>query len=422
LGRKVDEELHDVTVYLPDSVSAGRDRDPAETGCRTEALVDRLHAGEPYAIAFGGQGSAWLETLDELVSAAGIEDELVTLLANAELMLEPVARELVVVRPIGFDPLRWARALAAEKQVPGGKQLMSAACSLPGVLLTQVAAMRALIRQGMDFAATPPVAVTGHSQGVLAVEALRAVGARDVELLALAQLIGAAATLVARRRGISLRGDRSPMVSIANADTNRIASLLDEFGKGSLAPTLSVRNGRRSAVVVGTPEQLTRFELYCRRLADAEATERKDKSRGGAVFNPTFEPVRVDVGFHSRQLTDGVELVDEWAAKIGLDAELAHDMAESILVQPVDWVSQVTGLHETDARWILDLGPSDMLTRLTAPVIRGLGMGIVPAATRGGQRNLFTAVTAPEVVGLAFHCRASRSFGRTYRRAAHRHL
>ena len=38
-------------------------------------------------------------------------------------------------------------------------QLMSAACSLPGVLLTQVAAMRALTRQGMDFAATPPVAV-----------------------------------------------------------------------------------------------------------------------------------------------------------------------------------------------------------------------------------------------------------------------
>jgi hypothetical protein len=37
--------------------------------------------------------------------------------------------------------------------------LMSAACSLPGVLLTQVAAMRALTRQGMDFAATPPVAV-----------------------------------------------------------------------------------------------------------------------------------------------------------------------------------------------------------------------------------------------------------------------
>ncbi len=47
------------------------------------------------------------------------------------------------------------RALAAEEPVPGADQLMSAACSLPGVLLSQVAAMRALISQGMDFAAAP---------------------------------------------------------------------------------------------------------------------------------------------------------------------------------------------------------------------------------------------------------------------------
>ncbi len=76
------------------------------------------------------------------------------------------------------------------------------------VLLTQIAAGRALARQGMDLAATPPVAVAGHSQGVLAVEALAANGTKDVQLLALAQLIGAAGTLVARRRGITVLGDR----------------------------------------------------------------------------------------------------------------------------------------------------------------------------------------------------------------------
>ncbi len=387
-----------MTVYVHDSVSAGGDGDRTETRYSTDALADRLNAAEPYAVAFGGQGSAWLETLDELVSSGGIEDELATLLAAADMMLEPVARELLVVRPLGFDPVRWVRALATEERVPGGEQLMSAACSLPGVLLTQVAAMRVLTRQGMDFGATPPVAVAGHSQGVLAVEALRAGGARDVELLALAQLIGAAATMVGRRRGITLLGDRSPMVSVTNADTNRITSLLDEFGKEAVpAPTLSVRNGRRSAVIAGTPEQLKRFELHCQRIADAEATERKSKLRGGTVFNPTFEPVRVDVGFHSPLLADAVKLVDGWAATIGLEAELAHNMAEAILVHPVDWVNQVSGLHEVGARWILDLGPSDILTRLTAPVIRGLGIGIVPAATRGGQRNLFTAGAAPEV-------------------------
>ena len=49
---------------------------------------------------------------------AGIESDLSTLAGEAELLLEPVARELVVVRPIGFEPLRWVRALAAEEPVP----------------------------------------------------------------------------------------------------------------------------------------------------------------------------------------------------------------------------------------------------------------------------------------------------------------
>ncbi|MGZ4529973.1 MAG: hypothetical protein ACXVYA_10150, partial [Mycobacterium sp.] len=204
-----------MTIHEHDRVSADRDgKGPHAAAGETHALVDRLTAGEPYAVAFGGQGSAWLETLEELVSSAGIESDLATLVGEVELLLEPVAKELVVVRPIGFEPLTWVRALAAEDPVPSDKHLTSAAVSIPGVLLTQIAAVRALARQGMDLKATPPVAVAGHSQGVLAVEALKAGGARDAELLALAQLIGAAGTLVARRRGISVLGDRPPMVSV----------------------------------------------------------------------------------------------------------------------------------------------------------------------------------------------------------------
>src|SRR6201993_2665436 len=159
----------------------------AEATQSTHALVDRLTAGEAYAVAFGGQGGAWLETLEELVSSAGIESELATLVGEVDMLLEPVAKELVVVRPIGFEPMRWVRALAAEDPVPSDRHLTSAAVSIPGVLLTQIAAVRALGRQGMDFNGTPPVAVAGHSQGVLAVEAFKALQVgdpRDVELLA----------------------------------------------------------------------------------------------------------------------------------------------------------------------------------------------------------------------------------------------
>ena len=154
-----------MTIYEHDRVSTGRD---GESGTKsTHALVDRLTAGEPHAVAFGGQGGAWLETLEELVSSTGIESELATLAGEAQFLLEPVARELVVVRPIGFEPLRWVRALAAEEAVPSAKQLTSAAVSVPGVLLSQIAAVRALARQGMDLYETPPVAVAGHSQGCL---------------------------------------------------------------------------------------------------------------------------------------------------------------------------------------------------------------------------------------------------------------
>jgi fatty acid synthase, bacteria type len=390
-----------VTIHEHNRVSADRD---GNSPASTHALVDRLTAGEPYAVAFGGQGSAWLETLEELVSSAGIESDLATLVGEVELLLEPVAKELVVVRPIGFQPLAWVRALAAEDPVPSDKHLTSAAVSIPGVLLTQIAAVRALARQGMDLDQTPPVAVAGHSQGVLAVEALKgggqAAGARDVELLALAQLIGAAGTLVARRRGISVLGDRSPMVSVTNADPERISRLLDEFAQDVrtvLPPVLSIRNGRRSVVITGTPEQLSRFELYCRQISEKEEADRKNKIRGGDVFAPVFDPVQVEVGFHTPRLADGIDLVGGWAEKVGMDVALARELAESILVRRVDWVQEVTRINDAGARWILDLGPGDILTRLTAPVIRGLGVGIVPAATRGGQRNLFTVGAVPEV-------------------------
>ncbi|MGA9489123.1 MAG: fatty acid synthase subunit beta domain-containing protein [Mycobacterium sp.] len=388
-----------MTIYEHHRVSADHNG-TAEATHGTHALVDRLTDGEPYAVAFGGQGGAWLETLEDLVSSAGIESELATLVGEVDLLLEPVANELVVVRPIGFEPLRWVRALAAEDPVPSTKQLTSAAVSLPGVLLTQIAAIRTLARQGMDLIKTPPVAVVGHSQGILAVEALKAAGARDIELLAMAQLIGAAGTLVARRRGISVLGDRSPMVSVTNADPERIYRLLEEFAQDVrtvLPPVLSIRNGRRSVVITGTPEQLSRFELYCRQISEKEEADRKNKVRGGDIFAPVFDAVQVEVGFHTPRLADSIDIVGDWAQQVGIDVRLARTMAEAILVQPVDWVDEVIQVHEAGARWILDLGPGDILTRLTAPVIRGLGIGIVPAATRGGQRNLFTVGAVPEV-------------------------
>ena len=392
-----------MTINEHDRVSTGRkgrsnEGSSAQPGAN--ALVDLLNAGEPYAVAFGGQGGRWLENLEELISSAGIESELSEVIGEAALLLEPVARELVGVRPIGFEPMQWVRALAADEPLPTTKQLTTAAISTPGILLTQMAAIRATLRQGLDLYGTPPVVAVGHSQGIAGCESLRTKGTADAELLALLQLIGAAGSLISRRRGMVGRGDKSPMVSVSNVDPARVAELLEDFStdvRTVLPPVLSIRNGRRSVVITGTPEQLSRFELYCSKITEKEEAERKNKLRGGAVFAPLFESVQVEVGFHTPRLSEGVDLVDKWAVKTGIDAARAHEMAESIFVRPIDWVQDIERVHAAGAKWIVDLGPSDTITRVTAPVIRGLGVGIVPAATRVGQRSLFTVGAAPTV-------------------------
>lgn len=108
-----------MTINEHDRVAANGKSDLGRASLSgAHALVDLLNAGEPYAVAFGGQGGGWLESLEELVSSAGIESDLSELVTEAALLLEPVARELVVVRPIGFEPLQWVRALAADEPLP----------------------------------------------------------------------------------------------------------------------------------------------------------------------------------------------------------------------------------------------------------------------------------------------------------------
>ena len=128
------------------------------------------------------------------------------------------------------------------------------------------------------------------------------------------QLMGAAGSLISRRRGMVGRGDKTPMVSVTNVDPDRIAELLEDFWtdvRTVLPPVLSIRNGRRSVVITGTPEQLGRFELYCSKITEKEEAERKNKLRGGAVFSPEFHGIQVEVGFHTPRLAGAVDLVDE---------------------------------------------------------------------------------------------------------------
>ncbi|MEV6065111.1 fatty acid synthase subunit beta domain-containing protein [Nocardia sp. NPDC052001] len=385
---------------------AERARQNRDSGVRS-SLLDRLLGGAPYALAFGGQGAAWLTELEEIGRDSALEPELTALVNEAAAKLEPVAAQLLVVRPVGFDPVGWMleEELADPDQgevsaAPSAQVLRSAAVSMPGVFLTQIAALRALRLQGLDIATQAPAAVIGHSQGRIAATAAQAHGQRDAELLAIAQLIGAAAGLVARRRGLMPIGDRSPMVAVSNVDPERLQAVVDEVSRGvdaEKAAVLSIRNGRRRAVLSGPVAQLDRVRRRAAEIHDEQSAERDAKKRGGSVFAPVFEDIPVEVAFHHPALAETVDLVTGWAGQCGLDAELAGALAQEVLVDPIDWVAIVDDTVAQGAQWILDLGPGDLLTRLTAGSLKGTGVGVLAASTRPGQRSLFTPGAAPEI-------------------------
>ncbi len=150
------------------------------------------------------------------------------------------------------------------------------------------------------------------------------------------------------------------------------------------------------------PEQLSRFELYCRQISGELNSQRKNKAPA-ATSSPVFEP---EVGFHTPRLSDGPDIVAGWAEKAGPRCRLGSGAGRCHLDQKGRLGrSRSPAVHAAGAR-ILDLGPGDILTRLDRTGDPRPGApGIVPAATRGGQRNLLTvgATPAPPGPGRATH-------------------
>lgn len=360
---------------------------------RTGTLVDRLNAGESYAIAFGGQGGPWLEPLAELVRDHALEADLSALVSDASALLEPVGAELARAgRP--FDPMSWVDVLAVgesaeDDDAPALPQgLDDPAVSIPGILLTQLAGLRSLAQQGLDARTTPPVAVIGHSQGHLATQALA--GVPDVELLAIARLIGVAGRLVGRRRG--LLGDT--MVSVSGVAPERIKQELAGLDEG-LRVVARLRNGRRSVVLSGPAEGIAVVTAHLEQVAATEAADRDRKVTGGAPFAPVVEPLPIRLAFHHPDLADAAELVATWAKTCGLDADRARALTTGAIVDAVDWVADLESAADAGAAWVLDLGPGDVAARLSARELQIRGIGVIATTTRRGHRELTTSGGMP---------------------------
>lgn len=367
----------------------------SQTTERRGALVDRLLAGTPYAIAFGGQGAPWLEPLAGLIRDFALDAELEALVEQVEERIAPVGTELARVG-VTFSPLAWADVLASAESaddedapaLPTSEVLDTPGASIPGILLAQLAGIRALHRQGIDPQVLAPAAVIGHSQGYLATQSLA--GVPDVELLAVARLMGAAAQLVGRRRGLL----GSTMLSVSNVAPEMINEILAEL-PASLRVVSRLRNGRRSVVLSGPAESLTIVESRFADIAAAEKAERDRKTTGGTPFAPVIEPLPALLAFHHPDLVEAADLVASWAASCGIDPDLARTLTMRSIVDPVDWVASLEQAMDAGASWILDLGPGDIAARLSARELRIRGANIIATTTRRGHRELTAAGAAP---------------------------
>ncbi len=230
-------------------------------------------------------------------------------MSQAEERLAPVAAELARVG-VTFTPLEWADVIAVGEsaedddapELPSSEVLDTPGASVPGILLTQLAGLRALHRQGVDTQVTAPAAVIGHSQGDLATQSIA--GVDDVELLALARLMGAAAQLVGRRRGLL----GSTMLSVSNVVPERIDAILAEL-PASLRVVSRLRNGRRGVVLSGPADSLRVVEARLEEVAAAEKSDRERKVTGGSPFAPVLEPLPAQLAFHHPDLAEAADLV-----------------------------------------------------------------------------------------------------------------
>ena len=341
----------------------------------------------PYALTFAGQGSAWRPALSTSLSfpphAALLRKHY---LAMREL-LAPVAGELLTSAPGSLERLN-ALLDGNTQDLPLDR---SASVSVPGITLAQLAALADLDATQLDVHTTSPL-LLGHSLGILGAEVARAWIARDdqrlTHVLALAVLIGAAAQSVSIRLGATNLGEATPMLSVRGLP----ASMITEAVEGSPV-SLAVVNGPRSVVLSGRPGDLE----ACRRQLEAQvvAANRalEEHLTGGTPLEAIVEFLPVSAPFHSPLLEEAVAQVVSWARSLaaaghGIDDVEAERVARAILVERDDWSAAISTALGQGVRTFVDLGPSNMLTRLTQDLLDGTGAQIVDASTASRRTEL----------------------------------
>lgn len=389
--------------------------------------------GSTAAVTFAGQGWPWWVALDELLGRrswlrprAQRWVDLATSL-TADLGLRDLA-----ATPWTFDPLTWERTGSR----PHDGELSALALSMPGVLLTQLLAYREAWEDGLHAAlAVGSVrSVTGHSGGIVAAAAVAAdpdgLECDDVvaDAFRLALLIGhlvgtcddavGADVLAAAVAG---EVDAStPMAAVHGVRVDRLAEALcaDPHCDGV---EVALVHGPSRAVVSGRADALRRARAAIDRRA----------ARDRVFGRPVWEPLSVGAPCHHPGLAGVAAEVVDGAARAGLriappvsgvalvtpdgprvlapgdgsaadgSEDLVPALVHSMLTRPGRWSDTARRLvrdlpgEGRGASWLLDLGPTDGIARLSAAAIRGTGARLLSMSREEDRRRFVAAGAAP---------------------------
>ena len=333
-------------------------------------FLDRLN-GEPHALAFAGQSTPWPVALTDQSANPVLNEALHAHADAAQALLYPVSADLLATtgRPVdlfGFEP-NPARLGAAA----------AASASVPGIALAQLGTLLDAASLGYNPAVAKPVAVLGHSQGVLAVHmvqsiveagSIEAASAQIDEILAIATLIGVAGTRQARQLGLAARhGEATPMLSVKDITRAQVDALIKRVSGARGPIAVAVTNSTTHYVLSGYPEDLAAFGVEVAKEHKHQAKLREEKVRGGRVFEPVLEYLDVPLPFHSPLMADAVSQAVSWAESCGINADHARELAAEVLLNHVDWAARVRALMKStdpSALWVLDFGPGTTVGKL----------------------------------------------------------
>lgn len=275
-----------------------------------EFFVNRLNS-EPHALMFAGQSTPWVVAVKQLMDDPELAQRLTDHAAAAHDLLTPVSAQLLATT--GRETDLFSFEANPSKLGPAA----DATASIEGIALAQLGALLDLDQLGYTLAGANPVALLGHSQGILGVHMAQAIidagsieAARSQidEILAIAALIGAAGTREARAHGLVRKyGDATPMLSVKGilpAQADELIRRVDD-ARGPIA--VAVINSANHVVLSGHPQDLASFAVEVAKEHKRRAQLRAEKVRGGSVFDPVLEYLEVTLPFHSPIMEQAVE-------------------------------------------------------------------------------------------------------------------